>query len=65
MCSNLSAWQVTTNFPILSGKLPTCCVGRMAPPQCERVMLTLTILCQFDCVLAPRGGKLNDDELCI
>ncbi len=49
--------------------------GPYRPPQYERVMLPMTILRRFDCVLAPtkakvlaehekrKGGKLNDDAL--
>jgi type I restriction enzyme M protein len=49
--------------------------GPYRPPQYERVMLPMTVLRRFDCVLAPtkakvltefekrRGGKLNDDAL--
>lgn len=49
--------------------------GPYRPPQYERVMLPLTVLRRFDCVLAPtkekvlrehekrKGGKLNDDAL--
>ncbi len=49
--------------------------GPYRPPQYERVMLPMTVLRRFDCVLAPtkakvlaeydkrKGGKLNDDAL--
>lgn len=49
--------------------------GPYRPPQYERVMLPMTVLRRFDCVLAPtkeavlrehekrRGGKLGDDAL--
>jgi type I restriction enzyme M protein len=49
--------------------------GPYRPPQYERVMLPMTVLRRFDCVLAPtkagvlaeyerrRGGRLNDDAL--
>jgi type I restriction enzyme M protein len=49
--------------------------GPCRPPQYERVMLPMTILRRFDCVLAltkdkvlrehekRKGGKLNDDAL--
>jgi type I restriction enzyme M protein len=49
--------------------------GPYRPPQYERVMLPVTVLRRFDCVLAPtkdkvlreyekrRGGKLNDEAL--
>ncbi|MGB4976505.1 MAG: class I SAM-dependent DNA methyltransferase [Anaerolineae bacterium] len=49
--------------------------GPYRPPQYERVMLPMTVLRRFDCVLAPTkaqvlaeharraGGKLNDDAL--
>src|SRR5258706_14821381 len=49
--------------------------GPYRPPQYERVMLPMTVLRRFDCVLAPtkakvlaehekrQGGKLNDDGL--
>ncbi len=49
--------------------------GPYRPPQYERVMLPLTVLRRFDCVLAPtkdkvlaelekrKGGKLNDDAI--
>ncbi|MEW6113156.1 MAG: class I SAM-dependent DNA methyltransferase, partial [Thermodesulfobacteriota bacterium] len=49
--------------------------GPYRPPQYERVMLPMTVLRRFDCVLAPtkskvlaqferrRGGKLSDDAL--
>ena len=49
--------------------------GPYRPPQYERVMLPLTVLRRFDCVLAPtkvrvlaehgrrQGGRLNDDAL--
>src|SRR5438270_3692600 len=49
--------------------------GPHRPPQYERVMLPMTVLRRFDCVLAPtktrviadyerrKGGKLNDDAL--
>ncbi len=49
--------------------------GPYRPPQYERVMLPMTVLRRFDCVLAPtkaqvlaeyqrrQGGKLNDDAL--
>ena len=49
--------------------------GPYRPPQYERVMLPLTVLRRFDCVLAEskpkvlaaharrKGGKLNDDAL--
>src|SRR3954453_7646236 len=49
--------------------------GPYRPPQYERVMLPMTILRRFDCVLAAtkekllrevekrKGGKLNDDPL--
>src|SRR4030043_1525440 len=49
--------------------------GPYRPPQYERVMLPMTILRRFDCVLAPtktkvlaeyerrKGGKLSDDAL--
>src|SRR5512133_2941729 len=49
--------------------------GPYRPPQYERVMLPMTVLRRFDCVLAPtkekvlkeydrrKGGKLSDDAL--
>ena len=49
--------------------------GPYRPPQYERVMLPMTVLRRFDCVLAPtkakvlaeferrKGGRLNDDAL--
>src|SRR5438477_9609445 len=49
--------------------------GPYRPPQYERVMLPMTVLCRFDCVLAPtkakvlaehdkrKGGKIIDDAL--
>ena len=49
--------------------------GPYRPPQYERVMLPMTVLRRFDCVLAPtkskvlaeharrQGGRLNDDAL--
>src|SRR5215475_10720611 len=49
--------------------------GPYRPPQYERVMLPMTVLRRFDCVLAPtkakvlaeyekrKGGKLNADAL--
>jgi type I restriction enzyme M protein len=49
--------------------------GPNRPPQYERVMLPMTVLRRFDCVLAPtkakvlaehgrrQGGRLNDDAL--
>ena len=49
--------------------------GPYRPPQYERVMLPMTVLRRFDCVLAPtkakvlaeherrRGGRLNDEAL--
>src|ERR1035441_5423800 len=49
--------------------------GPYRPPQYERVMLPMTVLRRFDCVLAPtkakvlaeyekrKGGKLTDDAL--
>jgi type I restriction enzyme M protein len=49
--------------------------GPYRPPQYERVMLPMTVLRRFDCILAPtkgavlreferrRGGKLHDDAL--
>src|SRR4029077_7899548 len=49
--------------------------GPYRPPQYERVMLPMTVLRRFDCVLAPtkgavlrefekrKGGKLHDDAL--
>lgn len=49
--------------------------GPYRPPQYERVMLPMTVLRRFDCVLAPtkvkvlakreklKGGKLNEDAL--
>src|SRR5574340_1616996 len=49
--------------------------GPYRPPQYERVMLPMTVLRRFDCVLAPtkekvlreyerrKGGKLNDEAL--
>src|SRR5438270_8050627 len=49
--------------------------GPYRPPQYERVMLPMTVLRRFDCVLAPtkdmvlaeyerrKGGKLNDDAV--
>ena len=49
--------------------------GPYRPPQYERVMLPMTVLRRFDCVLLPtkekvlrelekrKGGKLNDDAL--
>jgi len=49
--------------------------GPYRPPQYERVMLPMTVLRRFDCVLAPtktkvlseyekrKGGKLNDDAI--
>ncbi len=49
--------------------------GPYRPPQYERVILPMTVLRRFDCVLAPtkekvlrefekrKGGKLNDDAL--
>lgn len=49
--------------------------GPYRPPQHERIMLPMTVLRRFDCVLAsttanlragydkPRGGRLNDDAL--
>jgi type I restriction enzyme M protein len=49
--------------------------GPYRPPQYERVMLPLTVLRRFDCVLAPtkpkvlaekerrKGSKFNDDAL--
>jgi type I restriction enzyme M protein len=32
--------------------------GPYRPPQCERVMLPMTVLCRFDCVLAPTKTKV-------
>src|SRR5947199_1338147 len=49
--------------------------GPYRPPQCERVMLPMTVLRRFDCVLAPtkakvlaefdkrKGGRLNEDAV--
>jgi hypothetical protein len=49
--------------------------GPYRPPQYERVMLPMTVLRRFDCVVAPtkekvlkeyeirKGGKLNDEAL--
>ena len=49
--------------------------GPYRPPQYERVMLPMTVLRRFDCVLAPtkakvlaeyerrKGGRLKDDAL--
>lgn len=49
--------------------------GPYRPPQYERVMLPMTVLRRFDCVLAPtkakvlaeherrKGGRLNDDAI--
>jgi type I restriction enzyme M protein len=49
--------------------------GLYRPSQYERVMLPMTVLCRFDCVLTPtksrvlveheqrQGGRLNDDAL--
>src|SRR5208283_2713055 len=49
--------------------------GPYRPPQYERVMLPMTVLRRFDCVLAPtkakvlvefekrKGGRLNDEAL--
>src|SRR5712671_4829491 len=49
--------------------------GPYRPPQYERVMLPMTVLRRFDCVLAPtkarvltehgklKGGRFNDDAL--
>jgi type I restriction enzyme M protein len=50
--------------------------GPYRPPQYERVMLPMTVLRRFDCVLAPtkarvlteyerrKGGRLEGDALC-
>jgi type I restriction enzyme M protein len=63
------------NFSNLIWQIADLLRGPYRPPQYERVMLPMTVLRRFDCVLAPtkakvlaefdkrKGGKLNDDAL--
>ncbi len=63
------------NFANLIWQIADLLRGPYRPPQYERVMLPMTVLRRFDCVLAPTktkvlseyekrtGGKLNDDAL--
>lgn len=62
-------------FANLIGQIADLLRGPYRPPQHERVMLPLTVLRRFDCVLAPNkaavlaqfdrldGGKLTGDAL--
>jgi len=64
-----------TYFANLIWQIADLLRGPYRPPQYERVMLPMTVLRRFDCVLAPtkpkvlaefdkrKGGKLNDDAL--
>jgi hypothetical protein len=64
-----------TYFANLIWQIADLLRGPYRPPQYERVMLPMTVLRRFDCVLAPtkskvlaeherrRGGRLNDDAL--
>jgi type I restriction enzyme M protein len=64
-----------TYFSNLIWQIADLLRGPYRPPQYERVMLPMTVLRRFDCVLAPsktkvlaesnkrKGGKLNDDAL--
>ena len=64
-----------TYFANLIWQIADLLRGPYRPPQYERVMLPMTVLRRFDCVLAPTkaqvlaehsrrtGGKLNDDAL--
>src|SRR3970282_932805 len=62
-------------FSTLIWQIPALLRGPYRPPQYERVMLPMTVLRRFDCVLAPtkarvleeyerrKGGRFNDDAL--
>ncbi len=64
-----------TYFANLIWQIADLLRGPYRPPQYERVMLPMTVLRRFDCVLAPtktqvlaeharrQGGRLNDDAL--
>ncbi|MBI5480259.1 MAG: SAM-dependent DNA methyltransferase [Deltaproteobacteria bacterium] len=64
-----------TYFANLIWQIADLLRGPYRPPQYERVMLPMTVLRRFDCVLAPtkakvlaeyqkrKGGKLNDDAV--
>ncbi len=75
LCRQNSPMSDHNYFANLIWQIADLLRGPYRPPQYERVMLPMTVLRRFDCVLAPtkgkvlaefekrKGGKLNDDAL--